>query len=285
MVSLVTSLLPAVVGAVLVWAGAFKLLGRRAAAVARRSALPTLVGEDRAVPVHRTVGCVEVVVGALLLLPPASAVDAALATVLCAGFVGFLGYSRVVAPESSCGCLSDKHTPVRWRAVARAGALTVASGVALFFGAGRFWGDAVASRPVSAGAVLLVAALVVAALSEDLDAYWLQPLRQLRVRLRHPLGHTAGATFEVPVESSVHQLLRSPAYQAAGAWVRSDLLDSWDEGDWRILNYAARYGDRQATAVFAVPRTSYEPSEVRAALVDETDQAVLWEHTPTPVPA
>ena len=283
MVAWITSLLPAVVGAVLVWAGAFKLAGRRSAAVARRGALPGLVGKDRAVPVYRAVGGVEVAVGALLLLPPVVAADAVASTVLCVGFLGFLGYSRAVAPESSCGCLSDKHTPVRWRSFARAGVLAVASGLALL--GTSHWLDAVASRPASAVAVLLGAALVVVALSEDLDGYWLMPLRRLRVRLRHPLGRTAAGGFDVPVASSVQQLLRSPAYLAAGGWVRSDLLDTWDEGEWRILNYAARYGERSATAVFAVPRARYEPAEVRGALVDEADRSVLWQHAPEPVPA
>ncbi|HEY0640638.1 MAG TPA: MauE/DoxX family redox-associated membrane protein [Pseudonocardiaceae bacterium] len=265
----------ALVGAVLLWAGGFKL-GARGAAAARRSALTRLVGAGRAVPVYRALGVTELAVGALLVLPPAATWEAAVAVAVCLGFLGFLAYSRVVAPESSCGCLSDRHTPVRWRAFARAGLLAVLSAGPLAAG-GAWWLDAAGTRPVASALVLVALAALVVALSEDLDAYWLLPLRRLRLRISHPLGRTAGL-FEVPVESSVHQLLRSPAYQQAGAAVRSDLLDSWDEGEWRMLSYGARHGDRAATAVFAVPRTRYEPDAVRAALVDEEDGAVLWQY-------
>lgn len=276
---MLASLLPAVIGAVLVWAGGFKLLGTTAATAARRSALPALVGDDRAVPAFRLVGTVELGIGALLLLPPAAPAEAVLAAGLCAGFVGYLGYARTVVPESSCGCTSARHTPIRVRAFARAGVLAVAAGYAAT--GDRWWGDALAARPGAGVTVLVGAALVVLALSDDLDRHWLLPLRRLRVRLSHPLGRTAGS-FTVPVESSVHQLLRSPAYAAAGTWVRSDLLDSWDEGEWRMLHYAARIGDRPATAVFAVPRDRYDPPAVRAALVDEHTRTILWEHAPVP---
>lgn len=276
------SLVPALVGAMLVWTGGFKLVSRRAGAVARRTALPRLVGAERAVPVFRAVGLAEAAVGGALLLPPLVAAEAAVATALCLGFMAYLGYARVVAPESSCGCMGDRHAPVRWRAFARAGLLAALSALGVL--GDRWWGDAFATRPVAGLTVAVGFAGLVVALSEDLDRYWLLPLRRLRLRVSHPLGRTAGSGFEVPVASTVHQLLRSPAYAAAGGWVRSDLLDSWDEGEWRVLNYAARLGERAATAVFAVPRLRYEPAAVRAVLVDESDQTVLWEHTPHPTP-
>lgn len=277
------SLLPVIVGVVLTWAGAFKLLSRQAPAVARRTALVTLAGSGRAVPLFRAAGVAELAVGAALLVPPALPAEAAAAAVLGTVFLGYLGYARTVVPESSCGCLSARHTPVRWRSAARAGMLAGLSGLAL--AGDRWWAGALAVRPVAGLAVLSGLALVMAALSEDLDRHWLLPLRRLRLRLSHPLGNTAGAGFEVPVESSVQQLLHSPAYAAAGGWVRSDLLDSWDEGEWRVLSYAARFGERPATAVFAVPRTRYEPAAARAVLVDESDQTVLWEHAAQPTPA
>lgn len=274
---------PALVGAVLLWAGLVKLLGRRAAAVARRSALSRLVGKERVVPAFRLVGSVELVLGGLLLAPPVSTAEAGAATVLGVGFLGYLGYARRVAPDSSCGCLSDKPTPVRWRGIVRAAVLVAASGFALT--ADTRWFDAVRDRPAVATGALAVEALAVLGLSAELDGYWLLPLRRLRVRLSHPLRGTAGSGFDVPVLSSVQQLTNSPAYQAVGAALRSDLLDTWDEGEWRILNYSASHHDRPATAVFAVPRLRYEPTAVRAVLVDEADRRVLWEFTPAPVPA
>lgn len=300
MLAWLAALQPLLVGGVLLWAGAFKLLGPRAGQLARRSALSTLVGRDRAHPAYRIVGWCELAVGAVLVLPPAPAAEAWLAAVLWIVMLGYLAYARVAAPESSCGCLSARHTPVRWRSFARAGALLATSvlaaagsgwlgtaspgwlGVAGPGDAPGWWAGAVVDRPVSALVVLVVEAALVVVLSPELDARWLVPLRRARVRLRHPLAGTH-AGFDIPVESSVHQLLRSPAYRAAGGWVRSDLLDHWDEGDWRILSYTARLDGRTSTAVFAVPRLRYDPAAVRAAIVD--GDTVLWSHDPSPVPA
>jgi hypothetical protein len=268
------------VGAVLVWAGALKLVGRGSARAARRSALSRLAGEDRAVPAYRAVGSAELATGTLLLLPPARAAGAVLATALCAGMLGYLGYARVVAPDSPCGCLGNAHAPVRWRSFARAALLLLASGAALLGGGS--WSAAVAEHPLPAAGVLLAEACAVIVLSPELDRRWLLPLRRLRVRWRHPLAGSMDAG--VPVANSVHQLLRSPAYCAASGWLRSDILDHWDEGEWRMLTYAAALGGHRVTAVFAVPRLRYEPEAVRAVLADETNNAVLWEFEPEPVP-
>jgi len=275
------ALQPVLVGAVLAWAGALKLFGHRAPALARlarRSALARLVGNERAVPAYRAVGSVELGIGAVLVLPPMLVAEAVLATVLCLGLLGYLAYARTVAPESPCGCIGDKPARVRWRGFARAAALTMASGLAIL--GSSWWGAALASRPLAALAVLAVEASAVVALSAELDSYWLLPLRRQRVRWRHPLAGSGG--FEVPVASSVHQLMRSPAYGVTGGWLRSDLLDSWDEGEWRILSYSASCGGRPATAVFAVPRLRYQPADVKAVLVDEADRTVLWQFAPEP---
>jgi hypothetical protein len=86
------------------------------------------------------------------------------------------------------------------------------------------------------------------------------------LRRRHPL---AGRAFEVPLASTVQQLHKSDAYRAVVELLRSDLLDSWDEGEWRLLTYSARRDTGPATAVFAVPRLRYNPELVRVALVDD----------------
>jgi hypothetical protein len=286
------ALQPAVVGAVLAWAGGGKLFGRRAAALARRTALARLTGPDRAVPAYRAVGSAELGIGAVLLLPPALAGETALAAVLCAGLLGYLGYARVAAPDAPCGCLSARPTPVRWRGFARATALAAAcvlSTAAAMIGAVAglpWWGAAVADRPLAAVAVLVAELAVLLALSPELDTHWLLPLRRLRLRWSHPLAASAtgAGAGAVPMAGTLQQLLRSPAYQVAGGWLRSDVLDTWDDGEWRVLSYSANHGDRPATAVFAVPLRRYQPAAVRAVLVDEPGQGVLWEFAPQPVP-
>src|SRR5213593_1166995 len=93
------------VGGVLVWAAALNLFGRNADLAARRSALSNVVGRDRVLATYRTVGGVELAVGALLLLPPALPAEAWLSVTLCVGMLGYLAYARLVSPQSSCGCL------------------------------------------------------------------------------------------------------------------------------------------------------------------------------------
>ncbi|OLR94687.1 hypothetical protein BJP25_10055 [Actinokineospora bangkokensis] len=251
---------PAVaLAAVLAWAAGFKLLSRGAATTARRSALRVLVGEGRVLPAYRAVGAAEALVALALLVPAARPVGGVAAAVLAVGMLAYLGYARSAAPESSCGCLSEKVAPVGARQFARAGLMAVVGAAAVPQGA-------FAALPA------LVLLLAVVALSPELDGWWLLPLRRLRVRLSHPLARRT--TFEVPVDSSVAQLLRSDAYRSVAGLVRSDLLDSWDEGEWRILTYGARRVDgTPATAVFAVPLYRYEPEDVRVALVDDAEAA------------
>jgi hypothetical protein len=247
-----------VVGGVLIWASGFKLVHRNASAAARRSVLARLVGKDRVVGAYRAVGVVEAVVGLLLLAPPALAVEAYAAAALFAGMLGYLAYGKWKAPDSSCGCLGDKHTPVRGRGFARAGLLLVLS-LAATTGS---WLD----RPFATVGVVVVEAAVIVALSPELDHRWLLPLRRWRIRRSHPL---AKHTVEVPLESTVQQLWKSAAYRSVVEQLASDLLDHWDEGKWRLLTYSARTPDGPATAVFAVPRLAYEPDEVRVAMVAE----------------
>jgi hypothetical protein len=247
---------PVVVGAVLVWASYFKLVASTAPAAARRSALSRLVGKERVVGAYRTVGAAELGVGVLLLLPTVF-VASYLAVGLTAGLLGYLGYARWKAPDSSCGCLGEKLAPVRWRSVARAGVLMAASVLALF--AAQWWPVSIVDSPLAP--VVLVAELaLVFVLSPELDHRWLIPLRRWRIRMAHPLG---GQAFEVPLESTLEQLYKSEAYRGSVDRLRSEVLEHWDEGDWRILTYAAG----AETAVFAVPRLTYWPSDVRVVFV------------------
>jgi hypothetical protein len=260
---MIDSLAP-LVGGVLVWAAVLKLAGRSAEISARRSALSRLVGRDRVLAAYRTVGGVELAVGALLLLPPALPAEAWLSVTLCVGMLGYLAYARLAAPQSSCGCLGEKSAPVRWRAFARAGLLALASVGATMSTV--WWGNAVLDRPLETVGVLAAGAALIVVLSAELDRLWLVPLRRLRLRFRHPL---AGQPFTVPLESTVQQLQKSDAYRSVVELLRSDLLDSWDEGEWRLLTYSVRRESGPATAVFAVPRLRYNPELVRVALVDD----------------
>jgi hypothetical protein len=101
-------------------------------------------------------------------------------------------------------------------------------------------------------------------LSPEADHEWLLPLRRLYARMRpHPL---AGLAYDLPLASTLRQLEASDAYRGIGTRLRSDVLEHWDEGEWRIVCYHA---DGHRTAVFAVPRLRYDPDAVRIALVDD----------------
>ncbi|RSM67718.1 hypothetical protein DMH04_48185 [Kibdelosporangium aridum] len=228
------------VAAVLVWAAVFKFRGG-----SQRSALGKFVGKHRVATVFRVIGVVEIGLAVGLLVPNPVGKWAAFAWLL--GLLGYLLWARVAAPDSSCGCLSEKFAPVGVRAIARSLALAGTVIVAEFLP----W---YAAFP---------AAVVIVLLSAELDGYWLVPLRRLKVKLLHPLGNTE---FHIPVASTVQQLHRSQVYQSAYPLLRSDVLDTWDEGEWRILTYSAERDGERATAVFAVPRDRYEPDSVRFAL-------------------
>jgi hypothetical protein len=221
------------VSAALVWAGVFKTFTR--------------ITPDLPVWVYRTVGVLELAVAVAVFFVPVTG------ALLAAGFIGFLAYRRSTKPESSCGCTSAKRTPIGTRHFARAGLLLLAS---------------VVSPPVSVAMAVAVSTLefaIYCALSPELDRWWLFPLRRLRVQLTHPL---AGATTaDIPLHATVQQLQRSETFRRVGGLLRSDVVESWDEGDWRILRYTIGYQDGLADAVFAVPRLTDEPERVRVAIV------------------
>ncbi|MGH3735963.1 MAG: MauE/DoxX family redox-associated membrane protein [Micromonosporaceae bacterium] len=261
------SLQPVLIGGLLVWAGAVKLRGLGTPAQVSRNAISRLVGDRWASPAWRTVGGLELVIAAALLLPPVHPAEPAAAALLAVGFLGFLGYAKLAAPDAGCGCLSAKLAPVSWRSFARAGLLLAAAVHSTLF-ATTWWPATLAGSPVVSVPLLLVGAAVFCAMSPELDRYWLIPLRRWKVRLTHPLGHTGSAT--VPLLATLQLLQASPAYRQVGSIVTSDPLDSWDEGEWRILEYAVRPDGRPATAVFAVPLHGDDPDAVRVALIDES---------------
>lgn len=280
MLQWVAAIQPLLIATVLIWAAAGKLASRRAPDAARRSALAQLVGAGRAVSAYRLVGVLELGVGAALVLPPALRAEAAVAAALHVGFLAYLGYAKLAAPASSCGCLSAQRVPVGWRGFARASVLLVAAlGATTTTG---FWLGAVTDRPLAAAALVLAELALIVGLSAELDGYWLMPLRRWKVRLTHPLPT---GSFEVPIASTVEQLQRSGVYRRVSDLIGSDVREHWDEGEWRIVSYTARYQGRVGSAVFAVPRLRYDPRAVRVAIVDdETDETLLaLDNIPDPV--
>ncbi|MFI6602045.1 MauE/DoxX family redox-associated membrane protein [Nonomuraea sp. NPDC050536] len=253
----IAALQPYVIAVFLAWAGLAKLSSR---GHPDKTALARLVGPARAVPALRLVALAELAVAGVLVLPPHEVWEGTAAAALSAGFVGYLVYARVNAPASSCGCLGSHATPLNRRAFLRAGLLLAMSVAAVWAGPLRVsaW---LAGLGVAEVAVLL-------GLSAELDRYWLTPLRRLIVRIRKPLAMAPGG-FPPPLEASLRQLYRSPAYCSVSRWLSSDVQDAWDEDGSRYVSYAV--GGR--TAVFAIPLWETDPSLVRVAVVDEPEMA------------
>ncbi|MFI6497695.1 MauE/DoxX family redox-associated membrane protein [Nonomuraea typhae] len=251
----IAALQPYLIAAFLVWAALLKLLSRRMRAQAGRTALARLAGPARAVPLLRLVAVAELAVAGVLLAPPALPWEGTAAAALSTGFLVYLAYGALAAPDSSCGCLGAHGRPVEWRSFARAGLLMTMSAVAVAAGPYAF-------DPMSA-AVAAAQAAALLGLSPELDRHWLRPLRQLLVKVRAPLAvREPGA---IPLETSLRLLYRSPAYCSASALLSSDIQDFWDDGGLRFASFAAR----GRTAVFSIPLTGGLPADVRVALVEE----------------
>lgn len=282
MLSTTTSLAPLVLGVLLGWTGAVKLVSRATVRQAPKTALARMLrSSERAGLVLRAVGGAELLLAACLLAVPGHPVPGIATGLLGVAFLGYLAYGRAIAPESSCGCSANESTPITWRAFARAG-LVAAGGAAATTVTGTWWA-ALTDRPGVSLGLLAVAAAVLGGLSADLDRWWLLPVRRARLRLfGHPLTGTSGGE-RVPVAATVELLEHSLAWQAASPVVRSGLLDHWEEDDWRILLYSGLHADaegvRPVSVVFALDATASrdttgEPA-VRVSIVDaDTGEAV-----------
>ncbi|MGH3647207.1 MAG: MauE/DoxX family redox-associated membrane protein, partial [Micromonosporaceae bacterium] len=121
------SLAPVLIAGLLLWAGAVKLRGLRTPEQVKRNAISRLVGDSRASLAWRAVGGAELVVATALLLPPVHPAKPAAAALLAVGFLSFLGYAKLAAPDAGCGCMSARLAPVSWRSFVRAGALLAAA--------------------------------------------------------------------------------------------------------------------------------------------------------------
>ncbi|GLX53204.1 hypothetical protein Shyhy01_61540 [Streptomyces hygroscopicus subsp. hygroscopicus] len=281
MASLTTDLAPLLLGVLLAATGAGKAFGRQVAGQAAGTVLVRVLNDGRrATRVLRSTGAVELVVAAGLLAAPTTTVPGIAAAALGVGFLGYLGYARATAPESSCGCTARSDGPITWRAFVRAGLVVVGGAAAA--GARTPWWTQGVRHPSASLAFLVVTTAVLAAVSSDLDHLWLVPLRRTRLRIfGHPL--VPGRDEEVPVAASVELLERSLAWVAAAPVVRSGLIDHWEADGWRFLQFAGVHDPdgaaRPVTVLFAVdPRATKDTTDrpaVRVTLVDDrTDEPV-----------
>jgi hypothetical protein len=100
---------PLLIGLLLLWSSYGKFTG---AEQARRTALPRLVGESRAVSAYRLVGVAEAVIGTALLVPPAWIVEAVAAVALAVGFTGYLVYAKIVVPRRPAAASARRPNPL-----------------------------------------------------------------------------------------------------------------------------------------------------------------------------
>ncbi|MET8009382.1 MauE/DoxX family redox-associated membrane protein [Streptomyces sp. NPDC005271] len=282
LVPLATAFAPLLLAGLLGPAGAAKLFGRGTARQAAGTALARLLrGGGRAAAALRVLGAVELLLAAALMALPATWAPGAAAAVLGAGFLGYLGYARAAAPGSSCGCTAHDAAPVAWGAFVRAGAV-LTGGLAAALAQQPWWSVAT-RRPGAALCCILVTAAALAALSAGSGRRWLVPLRRLRLRLAgHPLAGTR-APAAVPVAATVELLENSRAWRHASPVVRSGLLDHWDDGGWRILQFAGVHGGGEAArpvlVLFAVDAAASleavrEPA-VRVSVIDAESGAAV----------
>ncbi|WP_349345311.1 hypothetical protein [Streptomyces rapamycinicus] len=272
MSALVRDLAPLVLAGVLGPAGASKLFGRGAARQAPRTALARLLRDGgRAALALRVLGAVELLLAAALLAPPltwlpgrrppssARASSATSATPAPPRPAPPAAVRRGRTPPHLARLRPGRRGP---RGRGRGG-----PGPAALVDRG--------GPPSGRGAVPGPGAAA-AALSADPDRRWRMPLRRLRLRFTgHPLAAT-GARTAVPVAATVELLERSRAWQSVSRVVRSALLDHWDDGGWRILQFAGVYGGgpaaRPVLVLFAVDAgasldTVPEPA-VRVSVID-----------------
>jgi hypothetical protein len=275
---MLADLAPLLLGVLLGWTGLAKLTSRTLLRTASESALMQLLHDVSKVALAlRVLGAVETTFAAALLATPGWPAPGVAAAVLGVGFLGYLVYARITAPDSSCGCSASTSAPITWRAFARAG-LVVAGGLLAAAATGTWWA-AVADRPLAALGLVVAGMAAIAMLSTDLDHLWLLPLRKLRLRLfGHPLEGTSGP---VPVAATVELLERSLAWGAAAPIVRSALIDHWDHDGWRILRYAGVCGSRPVSVVFAIDAKATidntSAPAIRITVIDELTQEVIQE--------
>ena len=207
----------------------------------------------------------EFVLGAGLLLTagrigagaPALVVRLAAAMLFCTA-VAALYELRGRQPDAGCGCFGDlSHTPVTWRALARAAVLCLAAIATI--------GLPPLHPPESAGHAWLVLVLlaveigVLAALSPEIG--------EVMVRL----GYSEPCEVRrLPVSRTLSALRGSGHWRRYRRYLTSEEpVDVWREGCWRYAVFPAMLASRRVEVVFAVYLKPRRPP-VRAGIFDAT---------------
>jgi len=170
---------------------------------------------------------------------------------------------RTSHPETGCGCFGDFSTsPVSGRTLARSALLTAAALATI--GLPPLHPPhpgAEAGRLLAIGTVELV---VIAALSPELG--------EALVRL----GYSEPCELRrLPAVRTLNALRRSSQWRRRAGVITADVpVDMWRELCWRYVVFAARVGERDAEAVFAVFLRPHRPA-IHAALVDAATGDVL----------
>lgn len=204
---------------------------------------------------------------------PAMAVRA-LTTVMFAIGVGALHELRNRRPEAGCGCFGDlSHAPVGWRALVRAGLLSVAALSTVT--AGPLRGLAPMAQAWTLAGIVAAEIAGLVALSPEIG--------EIMVRL----GYSEPCELRrIPVSRTLAALRGSTQWRRYRRILSgTEPSDVWREGCWRYAVFPGIAEGRVIDVVFAVHMRSRRPV-IRAALVDTNTDRALARHTvPVPRPA
>jgi hypothetical protein len=264
-----------VLGVVLLWAGLWKVVSPQARELAKKSALAKLLPTSgMAQAAHIAVGASEILVAALLLLPPHLSWEPYLASALAVGFLAYLALAWKVAPEKTCACMGGRPTRISKRSVARAGAILLLT--LLAWPAQMYWGAALVASPWL-GIVIVLELLGLWALSPEFggpEAAFQRRFVRLALLRLNPTCAGVALDWE-RVESD---LRRTSQFNALARYTRG-IADRWREDCAGFIAYKAVYEGQPATAIFTFP-VRFEASEVTAALLDDASNEVLTRLAP-----
>ena len=186
---------------------------------------------------------------------PAFAVRIATGLLFCTA-AGALHELRTRRPDAGCGCFGElSHTPVSWRAIARAALLCAAALSSI--------GLPPLRMPASAGQAWLTLAVIAAELA--VLAVLSPEVGQLMLQL----GHTDPCELrEVPVARTMSALHASaPWRRYRRLLVAAAPVDVWREGCWRFVVFPGVRASRRVEVVFAV-HLAGRGAPVRVGMLD-----------------
>ncbi len=264
-----------VLGIVFLWAGVWKVGSPQAHELAKKSALTKLLpAPGMAQPAHLAVGACEILVAALLLLPPHASWEPYLASALAVGFLAYLALAWKVAPEKTCACMGGRPTRISKRSVARAGAILLLT--LLAWSAQMYWGAALVASPWLV-IVMALELLALWALSPEFGGLGVALQRRLVRVARLRLNPTC-AGVALDWDRVENDLRRTSQFNALARYIRGP-ADRWREECSGFIAYSAVYESQPATAIFSFP-VRFEPSEVAAALLDDASNEVVTRLAP-----